>query len=76
MGDRVKRILGFVLVATIDGPPGSPRQTYFPRTQLQSGFGDHYRWLTTSIPSVAGGRHGHRDSFPKSQICGVDSDES
>ncbi len=28
MRDRVKRILGFVLVATIDGPPRSPRQTH------------------------------------------------
>ena len=27
VGDRMKRMLGFVLVATIVGPPGSPRQT-------------------------------------------------
>jgi hypothetical protein len=28
MRDRVKRMLGFVLVETIDGPPGSPHQTH------------------------------------------------
>jgi hypothetical protein len=29
MRDRVKRMLGFVLVATVIGPPRSPRQTHF-----------------------------------------------
>ena len=56
MRDRVKRMLGFVLVATIDGPPGSPRQTHIPRSRLQSGFGDRYRWPLTSISFLAGGR--------------------
>jgi hypothetical protein len=57
MRDRVKRMLGFLLVATIDGPPGSPRQTHIPRSWLQSGFGDRYRWQLTSISFLAGGRH-------------------
>jgi hypothetical protein len=43
MRDRVKQMLGFVLVATIVGPSRSPRQTENSRTGLQSGFGDHYR---------------------------------
>src|ERR1039458_9422611 len=47
---------GVVLVATIDGPPGSPHQTDFRAQGLQSGFGDLYRRPLTSISSFAGGR--------------------
>src|SRR5579863_7053225 len=71
MRDRVKRMLGFVLIATVGGPPRSPRQTHFSRSRLQSGFGDHYRWPLTSISFVMGGRHGHGDSFPKCRHCRV-----
>lgn len=71
MRDRVKRILGFVLAATVIGPPRSPRQTHFPRSRLQSGFGDHYRWPPTSISSFVGGWHGHGGSFPKRRFAGM-----
>ena len=68
MRDRVKRMLGFVLVATIDGPPGSPRQTHIPRSRLQSGFGDHYRWPLQAFHSSRVAVLGHGDSNPKGRF--------
>src|ERR1039458_8635997 len=40
--DRVKRMLGFVLVATVRGPRG-PRTRLCAHTRLQAEFGDHVR---------------------------------
>ena len=69
-------MLGFVLVATIIGTPqGPPRQTHI-RTHGCNRGSATVPLATTSISFFVGGRHGHRDSYPKSQICGVDSDES
>jgi hypothetical protein len=56
----VKRNLGFVLKATLAGPP-RPRTRLWARTRLQRVFGDHTRRPLTSISSLGGGRPGHGD---------------
>ena len=68
MRDRVKRMLGFVLVATIDGPPRSPRQTQIRARGCNRGSatttGSHSPAFHSSRVAVLG----HGDSFPKSRI--------
>jgi hypothetical protein len=68
MRDRVKRMLGFVLVATIDGPPGSPRQTQIRARGCNRGLatttGGHSPAFHSSRVAVLG----HGDLGPKSLV--------
>ena len=62
MRDRVKRMLGFVLVATIEGPPRSPRQTH---SALKAAIGvrrplpvaAHQHFIPRGWPAPAMGTH-------------------
>ncbi len=54
------RILGFMLVATLNGPQRPSHQTYDAH-KATGHFGDHTRRPPPSISSLAGDRHGHAD---------------
>jgi len=75
MRDRVKRMLGFVLVATIDGPPRSPRQTHFRAQDCNRGSATATGSRSPAFHSSRVAAIGHRDSFPKCHFTqhGIDS---
>ena len=68
MRDRVKRMLGFVLVATIEGPPRSPRQTH---SALKAAIGvrrplpvaAHQHFIPRGWPAPAMGTHFRRAPY-------------
>ena len=60
-------MLGFVLVATVLGPPG-PRARLFDALEVASQISATTPAATISISSVRGGRNGHGNS---SEFSGV-----